>query len=478
MTDITRRAALGVAGLGALAALTAGFPRLSGLDIPGRHGNELRVALNGTQQQAAQQAALVKTFEAEHPDIKVVMIPIQATDWGQFFAKILTMVAAGTPPDVVNVATEGAQLFANKLAEPLDSYVQRPADRAAMQDYFSDVHPSLIESFMFKGSLYQLPSNFNAANIFLSNAALHKAGHDYPPDDWTKDDFLAMLRAIKKTSPGAVPFYWTNRMWGGVTPWLYINNTSILHETKSPAGAAEKWLWNGFYRGVAAARGRSGGPLWLHAQATIDPVEETFELLREMVRDGLSSSPASGGGGALVPQFASGRVATTTAGGYWVDGLHQAGVKNDQYDVQFMPKWKSQSHQFGASGWSMMRSSPRKEQAWAWLKFCSTRRGMFLSAPTPTTTPCRRSLCAAKVEIDGVTHPYYAAEGPKHWRVFYETLDRFPGTGPFTAPPSEPAIELALDKNTINAVTGSSRQLRAALRSLQGDLTRALETTS
>jgi hypothetical protein len=37
------------------------------------------------------------------------------------------MVAAGTPPDVVNVATEGVQLFADKLAEPLDGYVRRDA---------------------------------------------------------------------------------------------------------------------------------------------------------------------------------------------------------------------------------------------------------------------------------------------------------------------------------------------------------------
>ena len=36
-------------------------------------------------------------------------------------------VAAGTPPDVCVVATEGAQLFAERLAEPLDEFIKRDA---------------------------------------------------------------------------------------------------------------------------------------------------------------------------------------------------------------------------------------------------------------------------------------------------------------------------------------------------------------
>ncbi|HWC24391.1 MAG TPA: sugar ABC transporter substrate-binding protein [Flexivirga sp.] len=464
MTDLTRRAALGVAGVGTLAALTAGFPRLSGLDIPSRRTNALKIALNGTQQTADAQAGLVKAFRKKHPDIDVMIMPIQGADWGDFFAKILTMVAAGTPPDVVNVATEGAQLFASRLAHPLDDYVKQ--DTSEMRDYFSDVHPALIDAFMYRGSLFQLPDNFNAGNVFMNTKALRKAGFDYPPENWTKDDFVRMLRAIKRTSGHhVVPFYWTNRMWGGVTPWLYTNNTSILKQTEAAGG---EWLWDTFYSGAAGARGRGGGPLWLEAQADSAPVEETFEFLRELITDGLASSPAQGGGNTLVPQFASGRVAMTVAGGYWVDGLHQAGIPNDVYDVQYMPKWKSQNAQFGAAGWSIMKTSEKKDAAWEWLKFCVSREGMGITYPIPNNTPTRRSMCNGT---------FYGKEGPKHWKVFYDTLDDFPGTRPIPAPPNESAIELALDKNTINAVTGGPRQLKSALRSLQGDLSRALEET-
>ena len=108
------------------------------------------------------------------------------------------MVAAGTPPDVCVVATEGAQLFAERLAEPLDEYLAR--DVGQVQDYFNDVHPSLIEAFMYKGSLYQMPIDFNAANIYFNAEAMNRAGIEYPRDDWSHDDFLGVARQMKQAN--------------------------------------------------------------------------------------------------------------------------------------------------------------------------------------------------------------------------------------------------------------------------------------
>lgn len=154
MTDITRRAVLGAAGLGA-AGTALSWKRLTGLDIPGRGADQLNIAINGTAQDAAANQGLIDAFSALHPDIKVRIVPIQGADWSDFFAKILTLVAAGTPPDVVMVATEGTQLFAERLAHPLDEFVMR--DKEEMREFFEDVHPSLIEAFMYQGNLFQLP---------------------------------------------------------------------------------------------------------------------------------------------------------------------------------------------------------------------------------------------------------------------------------------------------------------------------------
>jgi multiple sugar transport system substrate-binding protein len=453
---ISRRTALGLLGLGAVGATVGSWDRLTGGDIPGRESAALRVAILGTAQDAEGRQELVRAFNVEHPDIPVLIEPVQGADWRDFFSKLLTMVAAGIPPDVVYVATEGTQLFADRLAEPLDDFVRRDAEE--LREYFADVHPSLVESFMYEGSLFQLPIDFNAANMFLNTQVLRRAGLELPKPDWNHDDFLAMVRATRRTHGGAfAPYYWTNRLFGGVVPWLYANGTSFLTEAKAPGG---EWLWQTFYPGE---RNRSGGYRWRGANALDERVVETFEFLRELVAEGLGTRPEEGGGGALVGLFASNRIGAAPAGGYWVQGLHEAGMTADRFDVQFFPRWRTQRHQFGSAGYAIMRTARDKDAAWEWVKFCARKESMQLALPGQATTPTRRSM---------LTQDRYAKTGPRNWRVFYDTLDRFGDTGPIPAPPQQAAVESALIKHVGAAVGGSD--VRPALTALQRDLELAL----
>ncbi len=460
MTQLTRRGLLaGAVGVGSLALLGSQWPRLTGADIPGRHDDSLSIAILGTNQDAAARQSLVDAFTARHPDISVRLQAVQGTDWADFFAKILTMVAAGTPPDVCVVATEGAQLFAERLAEPLDEFIKR--DAAQVQDYFDDVHPSLIEAFMYKGSFYQMPIDFNAANMYFNTGAMQRAGVSYPAADWTHEDFLTMARQMRQAAgSGFVPFYWTNRLWGGIVPWLYINDTSFLTETKSPGG---EWLWDRFYPDHKGEY--SGGFLWEGSNASDPKVAESFEFVRALVEEGLGTSPAQGGGNELVGQFSGGSIGMTPAGGFWVQGLSEAGLTPQDYDVAYFPKWRTQRHQFGAAGYAILKTSERKDEAWEWVKFCTSREGMQLAFPSPNTTPTRRSMC---------NEALYSQKGPAHWKVFYDTLDQLP-CAPIPAPPQQAAVETALIKNVLGAVTGSAAALPAALERLDEDLTRALE---
>lgn len=460
MTQLTRRGLLaGAVGVGSLALLGSQWPRLTGADIPGRHDDSLSIAILGTNQDAAARQSLVDAFTARHPDISVRLQAVQGTDWADFFAKILTMVAAGTPPDVCVVATEGAQLFAERLAEPLDEFIKR--DAAQVQDYFDDVHPSLIEAFMYKGSFYQMPIDFNAANMYFNTEAMRRAGVPYPAADWTHQDFLTMARQMRQAAgSGFVPFYWTNRLWGGIVPWLYINDTSFLTEKKSPGG---EWLWDRFYPDHKGEY--SGGFLWEGSNASDPRVAESFEFVRALVEEGLGTSPAQGGGNELVGQFSGGSIGMTPAGGFWVQGLSEAGLTPQDYDVAYFPKWRTQRHQFGAAGYAILRTSERKDEAWEWVKFCTSREGMQLAFPSPNTTPTRRSMC---------NEALYSQKGPAHWKVFYDTLDQLP-CAPIPAPPQQAAVETALIKNVLGAVTGSAAELPAALERLDEDLTRALE---
>lgn len=463
MPDLSRRALLAAAGLGAVGT-AASWKRLTAQDIPGRGDDVLTIAILGTAQDAEARAGLVAAFSEKHPDIPVRVQAIQGADWSNYFAKILTLIAAGVSPDVCVVATEGTQLFAERLGEPLDEYVTR--DAAELQEYFDDVHPSLIEAFLYQGSLFQLPLDFNAANIYYNTAALNQAGLERPPDDWTIDDFTNYLRAMNRGAVGDFrSFFWTNRLWGGVVPWLYINDTSVLVESKSGGG---EWFWDRFYPDDPTSSQRSGGFEWLEPDAENPRTIETFDYLRELVAEGLAVSPAQGGGGELVARFASGKIGMTPAGGFWVQGLSEGGMGPDDFDVSFMPKWQSQKHQFGAAGYTIMRTSKRKDEAWEWVKFCATREAMKIAIADPNTTPTRRSMVNAEL---------YSGKGPAHWEVFYDTLDRFPTTGPIPAPPQQAAVETALIKNVLGALTGSSANVASAMATMNADLDRALRST-
>ncbi|MGP9694220.1 extracellular solute-binding protein [Brachybacterium sp. AOP25-B2-12] len=452
---LTRRLLLGGAGVLGAGALAASWPRLTAADIPGRRDDALTVLILGNSTDAAGRQEIAARFMEEHPDIPVRILAVQATDWGDFFAKVLTMVAAGTAPDVVYTATEGAQLFAERLALPLDTFVQRDAD--VMQDYFSDVYPSLIEAFMYKGSLYQLPLDFNAANMYLNLDVLARNGLEMPPDDWTRDDFTDLLRGMQGD---ATPYFWTNRLFGGVVPWLYVNETSFLKEEKAPGG---RQIWDTFYPEETE---RSGGYLWTSSNATGEPVHESVDYLRSLIAEGLAVRPEEGGGNTLVGLFASGRIGSTPAGGYWVQGLAEGGMKPAQFDVQFFPRWRSQRHQFGGAGYAIMKSTTKADQAWEWIKYTASKEAMELAFPTPATTPTRRSM---------VNDRFYTGKGPEHWERFYETLDRFPTSGPIPAPPQQAAVETALIKNISTAVSGGPDQVTASLRTLDADLRSVLE---
>jgi len=457
VVDLTRRALLGAIGLG-IVGTAISWPRLTGADIPGRGGDTLTVALFGTQQDAMARQSLVAGFQRKHPTIEVRIVAIQGQDWSEYFAKILTMIAAGTPPDVVTVATEGSQLFASRLAHPLDDYVRR--DASEMQEYFDDVHPSLIESFMYQGSLFQLPDNFNAANVFYNTQALERAGLERPADNWTLEDFLSTARAMKQSASGQfLPYFWNNRLWGGAVPWLYVNNTSFLREEKATGG---DWFWNRFY---PDERGRSGGFIWQQADALNERSIESFSVLQSMVSEGLAANPAQGGGNELVSLFSTGSVGMTPAGGFWVQGLAEAGVANDAYDVTYFPRMAGQRHQFGAGGYAIMETSSRKDEAWEWLKYCVSLDGMRIAHPKPDSSSPRRSLN---------TELYGAGVGPAHWEVFYDTLEKFPDTGPMPAPPQQAAVESALIKNVVSTITNGPSGVRRGLETMQRDLELAL----
>ncbi|CAM5702285.1 hypothetical protein SALBM311S_03530 [Streptomyces alboniger] len=249
------------AGAAALAGVAAGWDRLTGADIPGRDDGSLVIATLGSAFNPEAQRALRDGFREVHPDIRIRINPVQAYDWSDFFSKILTQIAAGTAPDLVYVATEGVQLFAQRLGVPLDRWAKR--DEAELRTYFADVHPSLVESMMYEGSLHQLPVEFNAADMYLNSRVLERAGADLPDDDWTHDDFTTLLRAMKRSNGDRfTPYFWTNRLWGGGVPGSSPTAPTSSPSPRPPAATGSGTPSIPRHSGAAGAAATGGRHPW------------------------------------------------------------------------------------------------------------------------------------------------------------------------------------------------------------------------
>ena len=136
--------------------------------------------------------------------------------------KIVTQVAGGQAPDIINIAIEGARLLQSKdLLIPLDDIMAKDPNSAELTD---DVHPALIAPFNIDGKTWYIPHSWNNMVIHYNTKMFADAGIEPPKADWTWSDFLETAKALT-TGEG------DNKVFGfaipnfnfGLTPWLLTN---------------------------------------------------------------------------------------------------------------------------------------------------------------------------------------------------------------------------------------------------------------
>ena len=332
---------------------------------------------------------LGELFEKENPNIKVEFEGVQATVWGEYFDKLVTQFAAGTPPDLCRVAIEGTQLFASRgLAIPLDEYIAR--DQEELEEYFADVHPNLVQSMSYKGKQYQLPFTWNGPVIHYNTKLFEEAGIERPKDDWTRDDFLQTCIALTKDD--VFGFGLANAYWGGAIPWLFVAGTDLLNDD------------------------------WTESTANDPKTVEAIEFLQDLIwKHKVSPEPA---GFDFTQAFVGGRLGMVGTGG---GGMRLTFINNGMtdFDILYFPKWRTQTHEYGGTGFPVSRSSKNPDAAWQLTKFLIRRESIALFVNAVAQTPARRSVAYEDWVKPG--------SPPEHYRLYYDMLDK-----PSKAVPSPP----------------------------------------
>lgn len=160
---------------------------------------------------------LIQKYESSHPNVKVnwTDLPYDAIQ-----SKLITSIAGGTSPDVVNLNTELALTLAGK-----DALVDLNKEATASQK--SIYIKTLWDSAKINNSNYAFPW-YGAPSILMYNKAIFKkAGIKTPPK--TFDEMLALAKTVK-TKTGAyicIPEQFTNM--------LFLNGIKLLNSSNTRA---------------------------------------------------------------------------------------------------------------------------------------------------------------------------------------------------------------------------------------------------
>jgi len=193
--------------------------------------------------------ALIKEYEAKHPNVEIKYEQIPNTD---FNTKMLASLSNGSGPDIINmddVALRGDYIPKNLLA-PLDFKAMGADSQKAIEDKYID--GTLAGATGPDGTLYGLPTEFNATAFAINTEQFRKAGLDPadPPATW--DEVAADGKKLVAAGQGGFNFLYLSA--GQYTQQLQIllNETggSIVDKAgkkatiDNPQGVAALGIWN------------------------------------------------------------------------------------------------------------------------------------------------------------------------------------------------------------------------------------------
>jgi multiple sugar transport system substrate-binding protein len=287
---------------------------------------------------------LLAAFEAENPDIQVQLEPI---NFGDYYARLKTQIAAGSPPDIIQIGDDAVPDFVGGGGVADISGYLSGADGIDTSIYL----PGLLTPGMVDGKQYFLPKDYSPLIVYYNKKLFDQFGVAYPKDGWTWDEFLATAQALTKDTDGdGKTDTWGVQLFG---PWT-----------------------TGFEYWVAAAGGSlisTDGKAFVgsfDSEAVANAVQFYGDLYnKHKVAPPPADLSAFGGGNS---EFDAGKAAMRIFG-YWPkSGM----LTNPNLDlgVVGVPAGAKRANVLFWGGFGITAASKNKDAAWRLLKFYTSAR--------------------------------------------------------------------------------------------------------
>jgi multiple sugar transport system substrate-binding protein len=348
-------ASLSIGGGGLLAAACGGaLDGAAGTDAGARKEPvTIQFAHWGTPDYYERNRARADDFEKQHPLIKIDVLHIQE----QFQDKMLTMFAAGTPPDTHVLDMPVVQAYARRdVIVPLNPFMKD--DRSVKPEL---LHKKAVEIMSNKkGELLGMPSG-GSPNLYYYNKDLFKSAGVPTPYElhqqgrWTWQTLLELARAVTR---------------GGTGNWQVAGvGHEYQHRLWMNANGAEEF---DDYR--APKRCNYADPANVETLQFLTDLRHRHKVTPVNFSREVGMNETNG--------FVQGRVAMMAR---WTSGIGTYRAINDfTWGMVPYPKGPAPkgvlSTDYATSGPAIAKASKYPRESWEWVKFTANEEGQLIAA--------------------------------------------------------------------------------------------------
>lgn len=157
----------------------------------------IRVGTGDSGEGLSPHQQIIQAFEDANPGI---IAQLEAVAGRDYYARLLTQLAAKAAPDVMQIGDDAVPSFVEKGAfVPLAEGSFDPAIYL----------PGVLEPGQVGGQQYLLPKDYTPLGVYYNKKLFDAAGLAYPEEGWTWEDLLATAQVMTKDENGdGTPEVW------------------------------------------------------------------------------------------------------------------------------------------------------------------------------------------------------------------------------------------------------------------------------
>lgn len=325
-------------------------------------------------------ADIVAAYEAQHPNVHIIRINPGDADTTR--NKLLTMLAAGQPPDVFYLPPDLLPELANlKIIRSLEPFVAKE-DKSWMADFV----PIVLNTFRFDantgtaghGPLYALPKDFTTTSFYININLFEAAGIDWrdiQKNGWTWDRFRVEMRKINALNgkPG-----YSGRTIYGTYLWLWTDTIRDI-----------LWTFDGEFFHTDA----QGNPLFRQTALDTPQSQAGLKFIRALRFDDRTCYNPTGMARDGSQEFINGNIGCVGPIGTWMAPTYKT-ITDFKWDIVPAPYETKPASIVFLTGWTMSSACRDPGAAYDLIHFLCGKDGQILAAKSNLAMPSRQSAMA------------------------------------------------------------------------------------